>query len=61
MPMGARHWRPHVGKIPMKFYFRAQDISVSLPGADIAGKLVLVWKRGPRRTVTEPFASSNCG
>lgn len=38
-----------------KFYFRAQDISISLPGADIAGKLVLVWKRGPRRTVTEPF------
>lgn len=23
----------------MKFYFRAQDISVSLPGADIAGKV----------------------
>ena len=52
-----RHFaRPHVGKIPMKFYFRAQDISVSLPGVDIAGKLVLVWKRGPRRTTTEPFA-----
>ena len=39
----------------MKFYFRAQNIQVSLPGVDIAGKLVLVWKRGPRRTVTEPF------
>ena len=47
--------RMHVGKLPMKFYFRAQDISVSLPGADIAGRLVLVWKRGPRRTTTEPF------
>lgn len=39
----------------MKFYFRAQDISVALPGIDIAGKLILLWKRGPRRTQTEPF------
>jgi hypothetical protein len=39
----------------MKFYFRATDISVSMPTVDIAGKLVLVWKRGPRRTTTEPF------
>ena len=39
----------------MKFYFRASDIHVSLPEVDIAGKLLLVWKRGPRRTTTEPF------
>ena len=26
-----------------------------MPDVDIAGKLVLVWKRGPRRTQTEPF------
>ena len=39
----------------MKFYFRAQDINVSLPGLDVDGKLILVWKRGPRRTQTEPF------
>ncbi len=26
-----------------------------MPEVDIAGKLVLVWKRGPRRTTTEPF------
>lgn len=39
----------------MKFYFRATDIHVSMPEVDIAGKLVLVWKRGPRRTTTEPF------
>ena len=48
--------RPHIGKIPMKFYFRAQEIAVMLPGMDITGKLVLTWKRGPRRTTTEPFA-----
>lgn len=48
--------RPHIGKVPMKFYFRAQDICVLLPGMDVAGKLVLTWKRGPRRTTTEPFA-----
>ena len=47
--------RMHVGKIPMKFYFRATDIFVTMPEVDIAGKLVLVWKRGPRRTTTEPF------
>ena len=46
--------QPHMGK-PMRFYFRAQGISVQLPGADLAGKLVLVWKRGSRRTTTEPF------
>jgi len=39
----------------MKFYFRAQDITVTMPGIDIAGKLVLVWKRGSRRSTTEPF------
>ena len=39
----------------MKFYFRATEISVSMPDLDVAGKLVLVWKRGPRRTMTEPF------
>ena len=39
----------------MKFYFRAQDISLSFPSVDVAGKVVLVWKRGPRRTQTEPF------
>lgn len=39
----------------MKFYFRAQDISVSMPGIDVQGKLVLMWKRGYRRTATEPF------
>ena len=36
--------RPHIGKVPMKFYFRAQDISITLPGLDVQGKLVLVWK-----------------
>ncbi|KAL3916283.1 MAG: hypothetical protein SGPRY_006887 [Prymnesium sp.] len=40
---------------PMKFYFRAQDISLQLPGMDVSGKLVLTWKRGPRRTTTQPF------
>ena len=40
----------------MKFYFRATEICVSMPDLDVAGKLVLVWKRGPRRTMTEPFA-----
>ena len=44
--------RMHVGKLPMKFYFRATDIFVTMPEVDIAGKLVLVWKRGPRRTTT---------
>ena len=47
--------RVQVGKVPMKFYFRAQDITVSMPDVDIAGKLVLVWKRGHRRTQSEPF------
>ena len=56
MPGGRHFARPHVGKTPMKFYFRATDISVNLPDVDISGKLVLVWKRGPRRTTTEPFA-----
>ena len=39
----------------MKFYFRAQDISIQLPGHDASGKLVVVWKRGPRRTETAPI------
>jgi len=47
--------RPHIGKQPMRFYFRAQDISVSLPGIDVRGSIILVWKRGYRRTATEPF------
>jgi len=47
--------RPHLFTVPMKFYFRAQDIVVTLPGAEVEGKLVLIWKRGPRRTQTEPF------
>lgn len=55
-PSMPRHFsRPHVGKAPMKFYFRAQDISLQLPGMDVSGKLVLTWKRGPRRTTTQPF------
>jgi len=48
--------RPHIGKVPMKFYFRAQDMSVLLPGLDIHGDIVVAWKRGYRRTATEPFA-----
>lgn len=48
--------RPHIGKVPMKFYFRAQEITLLLPGMDVTGKLILTWKRGPRRTETEPFA-----
>jgi hypothetical protein len=48
--------RPHVGKVPMKFYFRAQDVTVDLRDTDIEGTLTLVWKRGYRRTSTEPFA-----
>ena len=36
----------------MKFYFRAQDIQILLPGVDTQSKLVVVWKRGPRRTTT---------
>uniref|UniRef100_A0A7S0Q9C0 C2 NT-type domain-containing protein n=1 Tax=Coccolithus braarudii TaxID=221442 RepID=A0A7S0Q9C0_9EUKA len=47
--------RPHIGKVPMRFYFCAQDISVALPGLDIRGNISLVWKRGYRRTSTEPF------
>ena len=39
----------------MKFYFRAQDINIQLPGHDASGKLVVVWKRGPRRTETGPI------
>ena len=39
----------------MKFYFRAQDINIKLPGYDTTGKLVVVWKRGPRRTETGPI------
>ena len=39
----------------MKFYFRAQDINIQLPGHDTCGKLVVVWKRGPRRTETAPI------
>ena len=51
-----RHFaRPHIGRVPMKFYFRAQDISIQLPGHDASGKLVVVWKRGPRRTETAPI------
>ena len=51
-----RHFaRPHIGRVPMKFYFRAQDISIQLPGHDTSGKLVVVWKRGPRRTETVPI------
>lgn len=39
----------------MKFYFRAQDVAVDLHDVDIDGTLTLVWKRGYRRTSTEPF------
>jgi len=39
----------------MKFYFRAEDVSVDLNGLDIDGTLTLVWKRGYRRTSTDPF------
>ena len=39
----------------MKFYFRAQDISIQLPGLDTSSKLVVAWKRGPRRTETGPI------
>jgi len=45
----------HLLKAPMKFRFGVQDIQLSMPEVDVAGKLVLVWKRGPRRTQTEPF------
>ena len=47
--------RPHIGKVPMKFYFRAQDINIKLPGYDTTGKLVVVWKRGENRRQTEPI------
>jgi len=47
--------RMHLLKTPMKFRFTVQDIHLSMPDVDVAGKLVLVWKRGPRRTQTEPF------
>ena len=51
-----RHFaRPHIGRVPMKFYFRAQDISIQLPGHDTSSKLIVVWKRGPRRTETGPI------
>ena len=40
----------------MKFYFRAQEILLDMPGLDVQGQVVLVWKRGPRRTMTEPFS-----
>ena len=37
-----RHFaRPHIGRVPMKFYFRAQDINIQLPGHDTSGKLVV--------------------
>ena len=55
MPRKSMFARPHLFSVPMKFYLRAQDIHVTLPGAELDGKLVLVWKRGPRRTQTEPF------
>ena len=56
MGLKPRHFaRPHIGRVPMKFYFRAQDISIQLPGHDASGKLVVVWKRGPRRTETAPI------
>mmetsp|Transcript_12372 Transcript_12372/g.41033 ORF Transcript_12372/g.41033 Transcript_12372/m.41033 type:complete len:367 (+) Transcript_12372:49-1149(+) len=54
MPLPSRK-KLHLGKTPMKFYFRAQDISVNLDGIDVEGSLVLVWKRGTRRTASEPF------
>ena len=54
MPLPGRK-KLHLGKTPMKFYFRAQDISVNLDGIDVEGSLVLVWKRGTRRTASEPF------
>eukprot|EP00316_Scyphosphaera_apsteinii_P016391 CAMPEP_0119332338 /NCGR_PEP_ID=MMETSP1333-20130426/82509_1 /TAXON_ID=418940 /ORGANISM="Scyphosphaera apsteinii, Strain RCC1455" /LENGTH=374 /DNA_ID=CAMNT_0007342143 /DNA_START=23 /DNA_END=1147 /DNA_ORIENTATION=- len=54
MPSTRHFARPHIGKVPMKFYFRAQDITVLLPNLDIRGSLVLVWKRGYRKTSTGP-------
>ena len=54
-PMPRHFARPHIGRVPMKFYFRAQDINIQLPGHDASGKLVVVWKRGPRRTETGPI------
>ena len=54
-PMPRHFARPHIGRVPMKFYFRAQDINIQLPGHDTSGKLVVVWKRGPRRTETAPI------
>ena len=48
--------RPHVNKVPLKYYFRAQDICVLLPGfIDLTGKLAVVWKRGHRKTMTSAF------
>ena len=48
--------RPHVGKQPLKYYFRAQDICVQLPGLiDLTGKIVVGWKRGHRKTTTSAF------
>ena len=57
MGRGAKHFaRPHVGKQPLKYYFRAQDISLQLPGfIDLTGKLMLTWKRGHRKTTTSAF------
>ena len=52
MPSKPHFARPHIGKVPMKFYFRCQDITVELPGIDVRGQLELVWKRGYRRTST---------
>ena len=52
-----RHFaRPHIGKVPMRFYFRAQDIVVDMPGiTDIPmpGSVVLVWKRGASMSMSK--------
>ena len=42
--------RAHVFRVPMKFYFRAQEIHITVLDVevDIAGKLVLAWKRPSR-------------
>ena len=54
--MGRHFARPHLGKTPLKYYFRADNIEVSLPGLDVSGKLVVTWKRGHRKTSTDAFA-----
>ena len=54
--MGRHFARPHLGKTPLKYYFRADNIEVSLPGIDVSGKLVVTWKRGHRKTSTDAFA-----